>query len=137
MADKKTEEARAIATADLDEMTKKWYLEGLAAGAAAERERVRAVEEQSMPGHEDLVQKLMFDGHTTGDEAAVLAEAAGRSTHQVDSSTSENQVVAIAKREFADDSNLQREFGSEAAYISWRKAAAAGRIRVLNERRVN
>ena len=40
-------------------------------GADAERTRIQAVFEQSMPGHEKLVQTLAFDGTTTGPEAAV------------------------------------------------------------------
>ena len=42
-----------------------------AEGATAERARIQAVLDQSMPGHEALVQKLAFDGKTTGPEAAV------------------------------------------------------------------
>lgn len=42
-----------------------------AEGATAERTRIQTVLEQSMPGHEALVQKLAFDGKTTGPEAAV------------------------------------------------------------------
>jgi len=44
---------------------------GTASGATAERERIQAVLDQSMPGHEALVQTLAFDGKTTGPEAAV------------------------------------------------------------------
>lgn len=44
---------------------------GEAAGAAAERTRIQAVEAQSMPGHESLIAALKFDGKTTGPEAAM------------------------------------------------------------------
>lgn len=40
-------------------------------GAKAERERIQSVLDQSMPGHEDLVRGLAFDGKTTGPEAAM------------------------------------------------------------------
>lgn len=40
-------------------------------GAAAERQRILDVQSQTMPGHEELVNTLMFDGKTTGPEAAV------------------------------------------------------------------
>jgi ClpP class serine protease len=53
-------------------------------GAAAERERIKAVEAQTMPGHEALIAALMFDGVTTGPEAAVQvlqAERQARKTH--------------------------------------------------------
>lgn len=44
--------------------------------AEAERARIRAVEAQALPGHEKLIQKLKFDGETTGDRAAALVVAA-------------------------------------------------------------
>lgn len=49
-----------------------------AEGAAAERERILAVREQSIAGHEDLIESLAFDGKTTGPEAAVKVLAAER-----------------------------------------------------------
>jgi len=50
-----------------------------AEGAEAERARIQAVREQSMPGHEALIEALAFDGKTTGPEAAVQVLAAERS----------------------------------------------------------
>ena len=49
-----------------------------AEGAEAERARIQAVREQSMPGHEKLIEALAFDGKTTGPEAAVQVLAAER-----------------------------------------------------------
>lgn len=51
---------------------------GLAAGATAERERITAVRAQSLPGHEALIDRLAFDGKTTGPEAAVAVLSAVR-----------------------------------------------------------
>lgn len=48
------------------------------AGAASERARIQAVREQTMPGHDALIEKLAFDGKTTGPEAAVQVLAAER-----------------------------------------------------------
>lgn len=48
-------------------------------GAAAETARVASVFEQSMPGHEALIQTLALDGETTGEQAAVKVLAAERS----------------------------------------------------------
>jgi len=45
--------------------------EASAKGATAERERIQSVLANSMPGHVELVQKLAFDGKTSGPEAAV------------------------------------------------------------------
>ena len=50
--------------------------EGVIQGAEVERSRIRAVEEQLIPGHEDLIQALKFDGKTSGPEAAVKVLAA-------------------------------------------------------------
>lgn len=49
-----------------------------AEGSAAERSRIQAVREQSLPGHEKLVEALAFDGKTTGPEAAAAVLAAER-----------------------------------------------------------
>jgi len=55
---------------------------GLTEGAAQERERIRAVQAQSMPGHEALIEQLKFDGKTTGPEAAVQVLAAEKRRSQ-------------------------------------------------------
>jgi len=47
-----------------------------AEGGEAERARIQAVREQTMPGHEALIEALAFDGKTTGPEAAVQVLAA-------------------------------------------------------------
>ncbi len=50
--------------------------EGRELGATAERDRIKNVEAQSMPGHEALIATLKFDGKTSGPEAAVQVLAA-------------------------------------------------------------
>jgi hypothetical protein len=50
--------------------------EGKELGATAERDRIKSVEAQSMPGHEALIATLKFDGKTSGPEAAVQVLAA-------------------------------------------------------------
>lgn len=47
-------------------------------GSAGERARIAAVREQSLPGHEDLIETLAADGVTTGEQAAVAVLAAER-----------------------------------------------------------
>jgi len=61
-------------TAEMDQRTD----ELLAQGAEQERVRIQAVREQIIPGHEELIEKLAFDGKTTGPEAAVAVLAAER-----------------------------------------------------------
>jgi signal peptide peptidase SppA len=45
--------------------------EGIVEGSKTERDRIKAVEAQSLPGHETLIGELKFDGKTTGEQAAV------------------------------------------------------------------
>lgn len=51
-------------------------LKGKTEGAAAELARIKSVKEQAMAGHEALIETLMFDGVTTGADAAVKVLAA-------------------------------------------------------------
>lgn len=50
----------------------------VAAGACAERDRIKAVREQALPGHEALIEQLAMDGKTSGAEAAIQVLAAER-----------------------------------------------------------
>lgn len=47
------------------------FTAGFDDGAKTERERIQAVENVLIPGHEKLIADLKFDGKTTGPEAAV------------------------------------------------------------------
>jgi signal peptide peptidase SppA len=49
-----------------------------AEGANTERDRIKAVRDQAMPGHEKLIDQLAMDGKTTGPEAAVKVLQAHR-----------------------------------------------------------
>ncbi len=50
----------------------------VAEGTALEMTRIKDVKAQSMPGHEALIETLMFDGKTTGEQAAVAVLNAER-----------------------------------------------------------
>jgi signal peptide peptidase SppA len=50
----------------------------VAEGAKAERERIQAVEAQTIPGHESLIAAMKFDGKSTGGDAAQAVLAAER-----------------------------------------------------------
>jgi len=52
--------------------------EGRSQGAETERQRIKDVEAQALPGHGDLIAKLKFDGKTTAGEAAAQILAAER-----------------------------------------------------------
>lgn len=66
--------APTFSQADLDAAR----AEGHAAGAAAERQRITDVRAQSLPGHEALIERLAFDGTTTGAQAAAAVITAER-----------------------------------------------------------
>jgi ClpP class serine protease len=65
-------------------------------GAEGELARVKDVLAQSMPGHEDLVNQLAFDGKTTGAEAAVQILAAERKTRGDRLTTARSEAPAAA-----------------------------------------
>lgn len=65
-----------VAAALIEEGRKAGLEEGRKAGADAERERIKAVEDQTMSGHDALIATLKYDGKTTGPEAAVQVLAA-------------------------------------------------------------
>jgi len=56
--------AGAVSDEQLAEATKQ--------GAEGERTRIQAVKSQLIPGHEALIEKVMFDGETSGEKAATL-----------------------------------------------------------------
>ena len=106
-----------------------------AEGAEAENQRIQDVMAQGkgMPGHEDLINKLAFDGKTTGPEAAVQILAAEKGIrNQARSDAAEDAIAPVdqgeppadppagqdkgpmteekAKAEFEANQDLQDEF---------------------------
>ncbi len=76
--------------------------EAAAEAAGAERQRIQDVEAQSLKGHEQLIQTLKFDGHTTGAEAAMQVLAA------------ENGLKASALKTNADEAPAAVTFAAAA-----------------------
>ena len=128
----------------------------LAEGAKAERDRIKAVLEQSMPGHEDLVGRLAFDGKTTGPEAAVQILQAERQLRSVAAQNlasdapapvampvapvvelSDNSNLPIeerAKKEWDSKPESRIEFkGDYEAYLAFRKAEESGLVKILRK----
>jgi hypothetical protein len=167
MADAKTEHSRAVMTDLDGMRKQWFDVGFSAGAEAERKRIQAVEEQGSgFPGHEDLVAKLKYDGKTTGPQAAVQIIAAEKKklvsiaadlradagapsvnspvedtvrtgVQQVDGSMSQEQVADIAKREWATNPNLHKEFTGEAQYCAFKKAEAAGRIRVLNTRRKN
>jgi hypothetical protein len=54
---------------------------------------------------------------------------------KVDGSMPQEQVAAVARQEWQNTPSLHREFTSEATYVAFRKAEAAGRVRILGSAR--
>jgi hypothetical protein len=57
------------------------------------------------------------------------------SIQKIDSTMSQEQVAAVARQEWQHTPSLHREFTSEATYVAFRKAEAAGRVRILGSAR--
>lgn len=122
---------------------------GRAAGAADELARIKAVSDQAMAGHEDLAATLMFDGKTTGPEAAVQILAAEKKAKQtaldnlsaggIDPVTQSTPPAAPPKapaepateEEFAKNADLVEEFGDFDTYAAFKQAEKKGLVRIL------
>ena len=127
---------------------------GRAAGAEEERARIMAVKAVSLPGHEGLIDCLMFDGQTTGPEAARLvieaenakrvlhlkhhvADAPPPVTHAVapDLETPPDAALPLEERcklAWDRDPKLRAEFGDNfGSYLAFSKADERGRVKIL------
>lgn len=127
-------------------------------GAKAERDRIRAVESQLIPGHERLIQGLKWDGETTGEQAAVQILAAEKKLRQsvadqidtdatdavdhaaapeVETSAEENKNLPIeerAKAVWEKNADLRTEFSGFESYLAYAKAVDSGRVRILGKK---
>lgn len=126
--------------------------EGLTAGAEAERTRIQAVEAAALPGCDDLVKQLKFDGKTTGPEAAAqfnahfkaqnagaleamrtaapkpaaaASSATGDVDTEVDAAEASLPLEERAKKQFERDPKIRAEFGTVERYTGWLKHEAA------------
>jgi len=134
-------EAREVAAkealSDIDQIK----AEAFTAGAEAERARIKAVEEQLIPGHEALINTLKYDGETTGEQAAVqvlqavkqkgattLQSIADNAPKPIPPTQDSNGVDPTApledrcKAEWDKSADLRAEFGdSFDSYLAYRK----------------
>jgi len=128
-----------------------------AAGATQERERIKSVQDQLIPGHEDLIRELMFDGDTSGPEAAVKILAAEKklrtdtlTQHQDDAPDilpdlsmdgarnipekpdADVPVEERTKKAWDKDPRLRMEFqGDYEAYLAFERARSKGQVKIL------
>lgn len=125
-------------------------------GAVRERDRIQAVENQLLLGHETLIQTLKFDGKTTGAEAAMqlLAAEKGLRSHQLaqlkadapspmapmlgsdEGSVGDTQDGAMHEESYAEKwrthPQLRAEFSHQAAYVAFMKARQNGQVKVIS-----
>ncbi len=130
---------------------------GFKAGAAAETQRIKDVEAQTISGHEALISTLKFDGKTTGPEAAVQVLAAEKelqTKHAKDMISGAPSAVDFSaapsdqpndepaanlsfeetvQAEWDKDASLKAEFVKFETYLAFRKADASGRVKVLGK----
>lgn len=127
---------------------KEIYQSGVADGAKAERERIKAVEAQALPGHEKLIAGLKFDGTTTGEQAALKVLAAEKTNREnrlsaleaeapkpappstePSASTSLNPEEAD-ERTWNTSAELREEFGEKKErYLAYMKAEREGKVK--------
>ena len=92
-------------------------------GKASELARIKAVKEQSLIGHEELCEKLMFDGATTGEQAAIQilrAEQAKKAgvLKNLQAASAEPAAAAIPPKDENIELNLSVEKKAE---LTWNK----------------
>ncbi len=128
------------------------------AGATAERDRIKAVKAAALPGHDALIEQLMFDGQTTGEQAAakVVAAEKGKTTsvrkdqeaeapapHQRETITegegavkgktkAELEAMPLKDRcklEFEADAKIRDEYQTVEAYTAYKQAVESGQVK--------
>ena len=141
-----------LAKALMDEGAAAVKDELMSAGGKKERSRIQAVADCLMPGHEDLIKNLMYDGETSGGDAAlkiVAAEKKVRESAQAqlkdDGVTPVEPVTPVevtspadekdlTEDQFKADAKLSKEFDQDfAAYQAYAKALKDGHVRVLGK----
>jgi len=126
-----------------------------AAGAEAERERLLALDEVAMPGHENLLAEAKADGKTTAADLALQMVKADKAAggKALSARAADDDLVAVpaaqpaqgaatlpddapiedrAKAEWDKNANVRSEFGNDFdSYLAFRKAEDRGAARVL------
>lgn len=151
------ETVRAVHPEVFEAIKKQGYEEGVAQGrelgASSERERIKAVEDQLMTGHEDLIKTLKYDGKCTGEQAAVqILKAHKEKMGNKLQALQEDSPSAIppseegpkqkkgavdpslpveerAKLEWENDESIRADFGGFEEYKAWKVAEEAGMIK--------
>lgn len=149
----------------IDEGKQAGHAEGLAQGriegAEQERERIRGVEAQALPGFEAVVSAMKFDGKSTGPDVAMAIIAVQKEQGQnyirtaiaeaplviapdtppladanpKDKADDQRPVEERAKEAWDKDKKLRAEFRDHFdAYLAYEKATEAGHVRILGKK---
>ena len=132
---------------------------GLVEGAETERKRILAIEEASLPGHEDLVAKAKQDSDMTADKLAfqIVAREKQRGTKYVEQAAiAEKEMPKVApnfesaaqekakvdknapleeraKNEWQNDSKLRTEFNNDYdVFFAFKKANENQQVKILS-----
>ena len=132
---------------------------GFAEGIKSERERILAIEEAALSGHEDLVAQAKKDGDMTAEKLAlqIIAKEKQRGGKYLESiKEAEKEIPKVepnieanmqskskidsnapieerTKAEWQNDSKLRTEFDNDYdSYFSYKKACEAGQIKILS-----
>lgn len=99
------QDAKSEALKDLDAKVQ----EARASGATAERDRIKAVKAQTLPGHDALIEQMMFDGTTTGPQAAEKVIAADRAKGTSNRTTAASEAPAPHQRETVTEGDKNKD----------------------------
>jgi signal peptide peptidase SppA len=120
------EKGKAEAQNDIDVKIKAAEEKGRDAGIKAETERIKAVKEQLIPGHEALIEALMFDGKTTAEQAAVkILKAEKEKLSSVAKNLEDGAPAPVdqpSKPEEISSDESDDELTEEGAKVKWEKS---------------
>jgi hypothetical protein len=131
----------------------------VAKAVKAERNRVLSIAAAAFPGQEKLCARMINSGASVGDAAlAFNADHKAKGAKVLASLEADESAVkglrsepangaeapksphaglngeALWKAEFSGSADLRAEFGSESAYLAFKRAEANGRVRILNNK---
>ena len=128
-------------------------------GAKSERERILAIENAALPGHEDLIKAAKMDSSITAEKLAlqiVSAEKKRSSTYLSNLQESENELPKVTanvepeqkskkeinpnlpledrtKSEWEDNPKIRAEFGDDYdSYFAYKKANESQQVKILS-----
>lgn len=130
-----------------------------AEAATSERERIKDVHEQATAGHETLIEGMMFDGKSTGGDAAKAIVAAEKSTRTQRLTSMRNEApkpLAVSasaeggapqvndqnlsvedrtKKSWDSDASIRKEFGAYENFFAYERGQASGQVKIYTKQK--